>query len=529
MIRTRMSFRHRLAQAGLLAVVLLLAGCNDPQGESARAAAASGSASTRAEPERESDLPTLKQVATQSQPILPMLSFEPVVQEFADGEVTLNTREVSVQVSRVTYTAYGVEIDAQAEQHASVLGGVIYLNYGDRGALRDDRGNTYHLRDPRTNLRTQGNGYRWKLHLVAHGFLPAQARRLTLSLNIAGLGVDTSLVEASWPLPVGLAERQQPAARDVVEPGRGWRFGTPPSGNSPKGTASVRLYGVQWLRDGIAVELEALNGNRDTSIVLNSRNWLMRLVDDRGRSYRIAQNADLSKRALSIRNGGRLAGRVLFAPNIAPDARRLRLLTNGGPENGDPWAVIGPDDDSTLSPNVGVAFDIPPASLPGLPAAAKQRIHLNMTQTVPPQTLLPVSRIDPIARLKQELGASEDDRGTTVELPGDVLFDFDRASLRPDANATLDKLAELLTRVGRPAAVAGYTDSKGDDAYNRTLSFDRANAVRDALTRRGVAPSTLTAAGYGEQNPKAANQHPDGSDNPEGRQRNRRVEVVIRR
>jgi len=114
-----------------------------------------------------------------------------------------------------------------------------------------------------------------------------------------------------------------------------------------------------------------------------------------------------------------------------------------------------------------------------------------------------------------------------VDLPGDVLFDFDQATLRADAAPTLDKLAELITRMQRPARITGYTDDKGDAAYNLELSRQRAQAVHDALVGRGVDAVRLTTNGRGEANPKAANRQPDGSDNAAGRQQNRRVEVAI--
>jgi outer membrane protein OmpA-like peptidoglycan-associated protein len=351
---------------------------------------------------------------------------------------------------------------------------------------------------------------------------------MTLSLNIhAGTA---TMVEASWPVPPGIAAALRLQASDTIEPGRSWRYAVPPAANSPTGNVSVRVYGVQWLQDGIAVDLEARNTNRESRISLNSSVWSMYLADDKNRRYRVVESTDLGTRALHISEGQRMIGRLLFAPQIAPDAKRLRLLTNSGPEGEDRWAPIAAKDDNAGAPRVGVDLGpLPQAAMSGLPAAGKDQEgrRLKMAQQMPPTSALAVSTIDPIAKLKQELGASDDAKGTKVELPGDVLFDFDKASLRSDAKPTLDKLADLLRRMDKPAQISGHTDSKGDAAYNQKLSQGRAAAVSAALVERGIDTGRLAASGYGKDRPKAPNTRPDGSDNPDGRQTNRRVEVLI--
>lgn len=113
-----------------------------------------------------------------------------------------------------------------------------------------------------------------------------------------------------------------------------------------------------------------------------------------------------------------------------------------------------------------------------------------------------------------------------VELPADVLFDFDKASLRPDARERLAKAAELLRSYpNAPVSVEGHTDSKGESAYNDDLARRRAQAVADDLrTRVGRA---MGVRGFGETRPVVPNARRDGSDDPAGRQRNRRVEIHI--
>lgn len=114
-------------------------------------------------------------------------------------------------------------------------------------------------------------------------------------------------------------------------------------------------------------------------------------------------------------------------------------------------------------------------------------------------------------------------------LAADTLFAFDRADLSPDAQANLGKVADAI-RAGGPGGVVitGYTDAKGSPAYNQALSKRRAQAVANWMaTQVGVRLRRLTVTGKGEADPVEANSRPDGSDNPEGRARNRRVEVSI--
>jgi len=116
----------------------------------------------------------------------------------------------------------------------------------------------------------------------------------------------------------------------------------------------------------------------------------------------------------------------------------------------------------------------------------------------------------------------------SIDLKG-VNFDFDKATLRPDAVAILSEAAEILRRYPElRVEVAGHTDSIGTDAYNQGLSERRARAVYDYLTSNGVDASRLAGPnGYGESRPIAPNTNPDGSDNPEGRAQNRRTELNV--
>ena len=117
--------------------------------------------------------------------------------------------------------------------------------------------------------------------------------------------------------------------------------------------------------------------------------------------------------------------------------------------------------------------------------------------------------------------------GTLITLEDGLLFDFGKSDIRPDAAQTLSTLATVLNDAKVPTAhIYGHTDSVSDEAFNQKLSEDRANAVKNELSKNGVSP-TLDATGYGETKPVAPNENPDGSDNPAGRALNRRVEIYI--
>ena len=110
----------------------------------------------------------------------------------------------------------------------------------------------------------------------------------------------------------------------------------------------------------------------------------------------------------------------------------------------------------------------------------------------------------------------------------DALFEFDKATLTPDAEETLGALVPLLAKAGKhPASIEGHTDAKGADDYNQTLSEKRARTVKDWLVAKGAMAASTPIQGWGERKPVAPNTKPDGSDDPQGRQKNRRVEVVL--
>jgi len=126
------------------------------------------------------------------------------------------------------------------------------------------------------------------------------------------------------------------------------------------------------------------------------------------------------------------------------------------------------------------------------------------------------------------LTVEESPRQVRLYLAADVLFDFDKATIRPDAAKTLHQVAAIVRAKSKGVVrVEGYTDLKGNAAYNGRLSEQRAASVKEWLVSREGLNTAMTTLGFGAANPVAPNAKPDGSDDPAGRQKNRRVEIVI--
>jgi outer membrane protein OmpA-like peptidoglycan-associated protein len=135
-----------------------------------------------------------------------------------------------------------------------------------------------------------------------------------------------------------------------------------------------------------------------------------------------------------------------------------------------------------------------------------------------------------VQQIISDLDARQTSQGLQINLPENILFDFDKYDLRADAQPTLEKVSKLINYYqNAPVEIAGHTDSQGSDTYNQQLSDNRADAVKNALIAQfSIKSDRLNARGFGESQPIAANTKSDGSDDPTGRQKNRRVEVVVK-
>lgn len=145
-----------------------------------------------------------------------------------------------------------------------------------------------------------------------------------------------------------------------------------------------------------------------------------------------------------------------------------------------------------------------------------------------------VRSIAPLAGDQNALIAEEGGDTVKFDLAADVFFDFDKHDLRPEAREFLETVAARIAQDSPPAVrIEGHTDSVGDPGFNQGLSERRAEAVRAFLVDAGLDDVAFAVEGFGETRPIAPNEVEDADgnlvDNPDGRQRNRRVEITLRR
>ena len=155
--------------------------------------------------------------------------------------------------------------------------------------------------------------------------------------------------------------------------------------------------------------------------------------------------------------------------------------------------------------------------------AAEKRAEeaLTMAQKERQEAELARQRAEQLAKRVNELEASQTERGLVLTL-GDVLFDFNKATLKPGGERAVTELTKFLKEYPeRKVMIEGFTDSIGSESYNKDLSRRRADAVRMELNANGISSGRIQIRGYGENFPVASN------DTEAGRQRNRRVEVII--
>jgi outer membrane protein OmpA-like peptidoglycan-associated protein len=134
-----------------------------------------------------------------------------------------------------------------------------------------------------------------------------------------------------------------------------------------------------------------------------------------------------------------------------------------------------------------------------------------------------------LEKARQEFQAQQSGRSLSMNLSGDVLFDYDKAALKPESEIALKKVAVVLSQFPESkVTIEGYTDGKGSKSFNMQLSVERAQSVKDWLVKNGnVAATSISTKGFGEQYPIAPNANKDGSDNPLGRALNRRVSIIV--
>ena len=142
-----------------------------------------------------------------------------------------------------------------------------------------------------------------------------------------------------------------------------------------------------------------------------------------------------------------------------------------------------------------------------------------------------IFNVETLAGAVVDLEVKETETEIRIELSGDVLFDFDKWDIRKEAEPVLANVGEIIKKYpSSKGMIDGHTDSKGADDYNMRLSQKRAESVKQWLVARAnVNAGKFTTRGLGETKPAVSNTTPDGDDDPAGRQKNRRVEIVVRK
>jgi outer membrane protein OmpA-like peptidoglycan-associated protein len=162
-----------------------------------------------------------------------------------------------------------------------------------------------------------------------------------------------------------------------------------------------------------------------------------------------------------------------------------------------------------------------PVAVPVRAAGAAMLVDdpvLEATGTSPPN-------VKPVLCTADGPGRAAGTKRTVIRLPGDVLFAFGSAELTPAARAAIAAVDDEIGGGTGTVTIEGHTDAIGSDADNQALSERRAAAVRGALEAALGSGYQYTSVGFGETRPVAPNTKPDGSDDPDGRALNRRVEI----
>lgn len=279
-------------------------------------------------------------------------------------------------------------------------------------------------------------------------------------------------------------------------------------------------------RETTLINVRILNG-RDREIELSPGSDNSFLLTDTGDKLLLVPSA--SNANLAVPAGQTIDAALVFAGELPREGRATLVLNEDG----------SADSVNSNRPKFQLAIPLDGAAGGGsIPeTSALSGMRPNAVSTLRPATSggsslgaggQATSSLQTVEALKTELGAVETDRGTVVSLPGDVTFDFDKATIRADASGTLNRLAQLIEAGDEgQITIEGHTDAKGDDAYNKALSEQRAAAVQTYLVGKGVAEARVRTIGLGELRPVAPNAKADGTDDEAGRQRNRRVEVIL--
>lgn len=294
------------------------------------------------------------------------------------------------------------------------------------------------------------------------------------------------------------------------------------------GGVVMQIDGVRAGSEATVVQARIING-RNRDITLNNGNENSYLLT--GAGEKLLLSTPPANARLTIPAGQTIDAVLVFTGALPRGDERATLVLNQNSQAGNfhsnnprfeaPLPLSGAFGARGL-PEVSALANMRPNPTSRLGPAAASGSSLGGSG---PAT----SNLQVVEALRTELGAVQTERGSIVSLPSDVTFDFDQATVKTEGRGALDTLGRLIQAEGGsgPITIEGHSDSRGDDAYNLRLSQRRAEAVKAYLVEKGVSADRLRTIGLGEQRPVAPNAKADGSDDEAGRQRNRRVEVVL--
>lgn len=354
--------------------------------------------------------------------------------------------------------------------------------------------------------------------LVFAGRLDPDATRLTININAIFGGTSEIATNPEFhfgPYEVGTAAGTDASASSATPLPK--KLLVHKSQNLANGT-QLRLKSFSFGPDTITAKITFDNGS-EYGQVLNYGGDDTKLFDEDGNEYPILPPR--GNKELRVPVGKRIDAKLVFSGRVHEDATRIRLAVN---------EIFGGTSEISSTPEFHFGpykFTRPTG---GSDARADAEGFAVGVRTDLPDRKLGSSSAHEVARTASKYNGKETGDGVRLTVPTRVLFDFDSAKLRPDGRRAVGELADVLDYYGdAPTRVVGYTDSVGSKGYNKRLSAKRAHTVTDALVEDyGIDRSRLTPAGRGEANPIARNTSADGSDNPQGRQKNRRVVLEIK-
>lgn len=403
-----------------------------------------------------------------------------------------NGTQIELDGIRFTPDRIGVDIEVR---NGSTIN--LWLFGADETFLEDDLGNrhralvepngeTFFELDPESSV----TGI-----LTFAGRMDPRATSFTIFVNDGGLLTNDQAKSPAFvlgPFDVGSAQTiEAPVDAEVNV--------TLDQVNGATGTLSGFTFDDRTIRAQVLI----VNEGADE---VNFNDGLTYVVDSEGITYK-SQIEELPELVLGPGEG--FEGEIVFSGKLQPDATSVRLTVNHGGELRHSFFFDAVDVSRSTSTATLSSFEVP-----------------DMSSFVIGD--LDTSSLSAIVVAIAEFDGVEVDGGVLLTLPETILFDFGESTLRPEAQTSIALVADILDYYeGDKVLVVGHTDAIGDEAANVALSEDRANAVLDGLVAQGVSSDLLSIDGRGESEPVAANEQADGSDDPDGRQQNRRVEIFI--